>query len=883
MIIDEEEHLKHYGILRRSGRYPWGSGGPESNTGPRVFLDYVASLRGQGLSETEIARGMGTTVTDLRNAKSIANNEKKQADIAMAQRLKDKGYGNSEIGRRMSLPESSVRALLAPGQKDKADILEATKSMLKDQVDKKKYVDVGAGAELYTSVTRDKLNTAIAALRDEGYTFHYVKTPQLGTGLDTTMKVLAAPGVTGFEVFKNKEHIKQITDFSDDGGRSWLGLKPPLNVATNRVAVRYAKDGGAEADGVIYVRPGVSDLSLGASRYAQVRIAVGGTHYLKGMAMYKDDLPPGIDLLFNTNKSNTGNTLDALKPLKDEPDNPFGAIVRQKIDPVTKKNTSAMNIVNEEGDWDRWSRSISSQTLSKQSPHLAQQQLDMTYSRKKSELDEIMALTNPSIRKKLLESFADDADSSAVHMKAAPLPNSSWHVILPFSSVKDNEIYAPNFPDGQSVALVRYPHAGTFEIPILTVNNNNRSAKAAIGRATDAVGINSKVAHHLSGADFDGDAVLVIPNDKGQIKTASPLAGLKDFDPQIYKIPEGSAIPKISSSTKQHEMGNVTNLIADMTIRKANSTELAAAVRHSMVVIDAEKHNLNYKQSARDNGIAHLKTKYQGSARSGASTLITRAGASVRVPERTPRSASKGGPIDPATGKKVFEPTGTVYTNKAGKIVPKTQKSKKLAEVDDANLLSSGTVVEKVYATHSNKLKDLANEARRQAVHTNENKRSESAALAYHKQVQTLDAKLRIANRNAPLERQAQILANGVVSAKRKANPTMAKADLKKIESQALTEMRARTGAKKQRIVIDDDEWAAIQAGAVSPHKLNQIIRHSDLDRLKHLATPHTKLLMDSSKIARAASMLNSGYTQAEVAAALGVSLTTLKSSFTST
>lgn len=886
MIIDEDLHLEHYGILRRSGRYPWGSGGPEANTGPRVFLDYVASLRKQGLSETEIARGMDTTVTQLRNAKSIANNEKKASDIAMAQRLKDKGYGNSEIGRRMSLPESSVRALLAPGQKDKADILEATKSMLKDQVSKKKYVDVGAGAELYTSVTRDKLNTAIAALRDEGYTFHYVKTQQLGTGLDTTMKVLAGPGVTGSEVFKNKGEIKQITDFSDDGGRSYLGLLPPLNVAANRVAVRYEKDGGAKADGVIYVRPGVSDLSLGASRYAQVRIAVGGTHYLKGMAMYKDDLPEGIDLLFNTNKSNTGNTLDALKPLKDEPDNPFGAVVHQKIDPVTKKNTSAMNIVNEEGDWDRWSRSISSQTLSKQSPHLAQQQLDMTYSRKKSELDEIMSLTNPSIRKKLLESFADDADSSAVHMKAAPLPNSSWHVILPFSSVKDNEIYAPNFPDGQSVALVRYPHAGTFEIPILTVNNTNRAAKAAIGRATDAVGINHKVAHHLSGADFDGDAVLVIPNDKGQIKTSSPLAGLKDFDPQIYKIPEGSDIPKISSDTKQHEMGNVTNLIADMTIKKANSTELAAAVRHSMVVIDAEKHNLNYKQSAKDNGIAHLKIKYQGkelgqpgTARSGASTLITRAGSTTRVPERKPRSASKGGPIDPATGKKVYEPTGTVYTNKDGKIVPKQTKSKKLAEVDDANLLSSGTVIEKVYATHSNKLKDLANQARRQAVHTTENKRSESAALAYRTQVMTLDAKLRLANKNAPLERQAQILANGVVSAKRKANPTMKKEDLKKIESQALTEMRARTGANKQRIVIDDDEWAAIQAGAISPHKLNQIIRHSDLDRLKHLATPHTKLLMDSTKIQRATSMLNSGYTQAEVASALGVSLTTLKSS----
>ena len=36
-------------------------------------------------------------------------------------------------------------------------------------------------------------------------------------------------------------------------------------------------------------------------------------------------------------------------------------------------------------------------------------------------------------------------------------------------SMKENEVYAPNYKNGEQVALIRYPHAGTFEIPILTV------------------------------------------------------------------------------------------------------------------------------------------------------------------------------------------------------------------------------------------------------------------------------------------------------------------------------------------------------------------------------------------------------------------------------
>ena len=873
MIIDESDWLAHYGILRKSGRYPWGSGGTQSERN-QTFLSTVDGLRRQGMSEVEIARGFGLTVTQLRNTKTIANNAEKQAKISQAQRLRDKGLSNVAIGERMEIPESSVRALLAPGQKDKANVLITTSNVLRDEVGSKKYLDIGSGVEHHMGISRTKFNAAVALLKEEGYTVHYVKVPQLGTGKFTTQTVLAAPGTKYSEVFRNRADVQSVAGYSDDGGRTMLGLKPPTSLSSKRIAVRYAEDGGAAADGVIYVRRGKEDLSLGGASYAQVRIAVDGSHYLKGMAMYRDDLPPGVDVVFNTNKKNTGNKLDAMKELKRDKDgkvdndNPFGASI--------KRQRGAMNIINEEGDWDKWSATFSSQMLSKQTPSLAREQLGVTQDNKKREFDAIMQLTNPAVRKKLLSSFADDADSAAVHLKAAGLRGTSNHVLLPFNSVKETEIYAPNFRDGDRVVLVRHPHGGIFEIPELTVNNKNPQAKKAIGQAKDAVGINSKVAQRLSGADFDGDHVLVIPNNNKKIRTAPALEGLREFDP-VRSYPGYPGMTKMSARTKAVQMGEVSNLIADMTIRGANSQELARAVRHSMVVIDAEKHDLNWKLSAQQNGIAQLKLKYQGKARGGASTLITRAGSEVRVPDRKGRPAAEGGPIDRATGKKVFVPTGETFVNSKGQVVKKTIRSKKLAETDDAHTLSSGTPIEKVYADHSNKLKDLANQARHAAVNTKGTPYSPSAKTAYSKEVASLNAKLVIALRNSPLERQAQVLANAVVSQKLRANPDMEAPEIKRVKTQALAEMRTRTGARKQRIDLTPDEWRAIQAGAISNDKLNKILDNSDLDVVKAFATPRVHSVVTGAKKQRAQALLNAGYTQAQVADAIGVSLSTLK------
>lgn len=873
--VSKDQYLAHYGTPRHSGRYPWGSGGLE-NSDNKSFLGIEATLRSQGLSEAKVAEAMGMNTTELRARKSIARTEERQAQIGMAQRLRDKGMSNVAIGERMKIGESQVRALLAPSAKDKADVLMATANLLKDRVAKDKYIDIGTGAENLIGISQTKLATAVAALEAQGYKKYYLKERQLGTGKDTTVKVLVAPGVTYSEVSKNRGQVKQIRAFTDDGGRSYLGIQPPLSVNSKRVAVRYAEDGGASADGVIYVRPGVSDVNLGGAKYAQVRIAVDGTHYLKGMAMYRDDLPPGVDLVFNTNKSSTGNKLDAMKAMKDDPENPFGASIRQIIDSKTGRLKSAMNIVNEEGDWDNWSRNLSTQMLSKQSPRLAKEQLAITLERKREEFEEIRSLTNPAVRQKLLQSFSDGVDSAAVHLKAAALPRQRSSVILPINTLPDKEIYAPNFRNGEKVVLIRYPHGGIFEIPELTVNNNHRQAKKALGQARDAVGINSKVAERLSGADFDGDTVLVIPNNNRKIKTAPALEGLKGFDPQ-RAYPSYEGMKRMTPRAKQLEMGLVSNLITDMTIRGATATELARAVRHSMVVIDAEKHNLNYRQSALDNGISQLKAKYQGGSKAGASTLISRATSTIRLPDRKARPAKDGGAIDRETGRLEYVNTGKTIVDKRGRTQTSTFESRRLAETHDAHTLSSGTPIEKVYADHSNSLKDLANKARKLMVNTVTTPYSPSAKVAFAKEVSTLRAKLNDAVANRPLERQAQLIANAAVKAKKAANPDLERAEIKKIEGQELTKARIRTGAGKQRINITPREWAAIQAGAVSTNTLRQILDNTDVEIVKSLATPRTPSVMTTAKAVRARSMLASGYTQAEIADALGVSLTTLK------
>ena len=924
-----EDILMHYGIPRRSGRYPWGSGDDPYQRGGKDFLGRIDELKKQGWSETpeNIQKEFGLTTSQYRTEKALAKNERRMLNVATAKSLKEDGLGESEIGRRMGVNESTVRSWLNEKSETRMNEAKKTSDFIKKQIEEKGFIDVGSGVERELGISKERLNQSLELLEREGYPVYGGRVPQAtNKGKFTTVKVVCPPGTEHKDIYEafNNDKVKSLKEYtSHDGGDTFDKYMPPTSFDSKRLKIRYGEEGGIDKDGVIEIRRGVDDLSLGNSRYAQVRILVDGTHYLKGMAVYSDDMPDGVDVVFNTNKSKGTPALGpknntVLKPIKDDPENPFGALIKAGgqsyyIDKDGKRQLSPVNKTREQGDWDEWQDALPSQFLSKQSLSLAKKQLNLAASDKMAEFDEINSLTNPTVKKHLLKSFSDDCDAAAVNLKAAALPGQKYHVIIPINSLSDNEVYAPGYEPGTKLALVRYPHGGTFEIPILTVNNKNADGKKLIGPTSiDAIGINKNIADRLSGADFDGDTVMCIPtHDKsGKVKIVSTpeLKGLKGFDPKLKyayskeDIESGKA--RIMKNT-QTEMGVISNLITDMTLQGASNDELAAAVRHSMVVIDAEKHKLNYKQSEIDNNISALKKTYQrhvdadGNVRvGGASTLISRAKGETPVIKRqgTPQINIKGKPwYDPKKpeGSLIYKTAddATYEVKKINKktgeetIVTKyrTQKSTKMAETDDAYSLVSdfNTPMERLYADYANKMKSLANQARKEMVSTGKIKYDASAKATYQKEVDSLESKLNIALLNAPRERLAQLKANAEVAAKRQADPDMKPGDVKKASQQALTKYRKEVGsvARSDRsIVITDKEWEAIQAGAISESKLIKILNNTDIDVLREKATPKARSTVSQSQANRIKALSTSNYTLAEIAKKLGLSTSTVAS-----
>lgn len=199
-----------------------------------------------------------------------------------------------------------------------------------------------------------------------------------------------------------------------------------------------------------------------------------------------------------------------------------------------------------------------------------------------------------------------------------------------------------------------------------------------------------------------------------------------------------------------------------------------------------------------------------------------------------------------------------------------------MAETKDAHTLSSGTPQEEAYADYANQMKSLANQARKEMLNTGKIPYSSSAKAVYQSEVDALEAKLNVALKNAPRERKAQVIANAAVKAKKQANPDMKKDEIKKASQQALTVARRQVGAERKPIEITDREWEAIQSGAISEHKLTQIINHVDVDNLRQKAPPRATTAMSNAKINRIASMSASGYTTSEIAEALGISTSTV-------
>ena len=374
-----------------------------------------------------------------------------------------------------------------------------------------------------------------------------------------------------------------------------------------------------------------------------------------------------------------------------------------------------------------------------------------------------------------------------------------------------------------------------------------------------------------------------------------------------------------------------------MTLQGATQDELARAVRHSMVVIDAEKHKLDYKQSYADNKIDALKKKYQ---ENGASTIISRAKNETSVVKRqgSPHVNIKGDPLydpskpegalvyktadptnlykpvysvnrkantrtyttddgrqikidmnDPKSREKylpskiVDKETGNVtYKTKDGSITyaleKRMERSTQMAEATDARTLISkaDTDMERLYANYANTMKAMANQARKEAKTTPGLTYSPSAAKKYPGERASLIAKLNTSLKNAPKERMAQTIADSQIKAMKQSNPDMTKEEIKKKSQQALQKARDQVGAHRHTIEITPKEWEAIQAGAISNNQLEKILNNTDLDTIRSYATPRTKKALTNSQISRIKAMKTNGHTNAEIASKLGISASTV-------
>lgn len=942
------DELMHYGMPRRSGRYPWGSG-EDPYQHSRDFISRVEELRKQDITytdengktftgDTAIAKTLGLTSTQFRTELALAKDERRMLDVARAKSLKEDGLGATEIGKIMGINESSVRSLLNADSEARMNQAKQTAESLKKLIDEKGMIDVGTGVERELNISKEKLEQALYLLEREGYPIYKGGIPQAtNPGQQTNQRVICPPGTEHKEIY-NYDQIHTINDYiSRDGGNTFeKKFHYPESMDSSRLMIRYKEDGGIEKDGVVELRPGVKDLSLGDSRYSQVRILVDGTHYVKGMAVYGDpkDFPPGIDAIFNTNKGKDKSKMEVLKEIKNDPDNPFGSAIKDAnqggqywYDPKTGERVSSntkgakLGLINkraDEGDWTEWQDALPSQFLAKQSKAMAKKQLDLAKADKEAEYDEICSLENPTVKKYYLDKFASSCDSAAVHLKAAALPGQKYHVLIPNNTLKENEVYAPGYENGTKLALIRYPHAGTFEIPICTVNNKNQTGKKLIGSdPIDAVCVNSKVAERLSGADFDGDTVMCIPTHdrKGKVKIASTpyLDDLKTFDPKTAYGPQEE---RIGSDGKKHyyrngkeyrimkntgtQMGVISNLITDMTLAGASSDKIARAVKHSMVVIDAEKHHLDYKQSEIDNNIAALHKEYQGKSTGGAATLLSKAKGQKSVPKRqgTPKVNIKGKEwYDPnkPEGSLIYknaddlEYTITRTNKKTGEVYQvtknRTQKTTKMADTDDAYSLVSKArhPMEVIYADYANSMKSLANRARIEKENTGKIAYSKEAKKQYAKEVKSLDDKLNTALLNTTRERAAQRMANAEIKekkAKAKEDGVELKtSEIKKASQQALSKYRTELGSVSRRdrsIIITDDEWKAIQAGAISENKLIQILNNSDPDSLRQRAMPKQSNTLSVAKQNKIKAMNNSNYSLSEIANALDISTSTV-------
>lgn len=948
-LHETESSLQHYGTPRHSGRYPWGSGDNPYQRN-EDFHRFYNDCHNKGMSDKEIADLCDCSINELKARRSMSSQQEKEAQRVRVVRLHDKkGMGWTAIAQEMGLKnESTARSIYknakAPKKQLNQQVADRLEKILKQ---KGGYLDISTGTELgypwtpdapKTGISSSQLRTASIMLREKGYSIHVINLRQVtNPGQYTNTTILAPAGTTKKEILNNLEKIHAVEDYTPDAGRTWWVPEWPEAIDRSRVYIKYPDEGGAERDGMVEIRPGLKDLSLGNSTYAQVRIAVKNcdvkgkvddygnpeptTRYIKGMAVYSDEIPEGYDIVVNSAKPRAKGDAKALKPIKDttDVDAVFGAKIMTNgqdhyIGDDGKEHLGLINKVNAEGTWQGWSKTLPSQFLSKQPKELIKRQLNLTYAEALDEFNEIKNYTNDVVRQKALEEFASQCDSAAVDLKAAALPRQQSHVLIPINTLKDNEVYAPGYENGEEVILVRYPHEGTFQIPRLIVNNKNKEGKKFIGPlAPDAIGINHNVAEIMSGADFDGDTVTVIPTSKiVDIKNRPPLEGLVGFDAKA-EYPYREGMKHLDKKRTQTEMGIISNLITDMTMIGAEDGELVRAVKYANTVIDADKHNLDWQRSYKENDIESLKKKYQKKydpdgnviGYGGAGTLLSRAGSEKHIDEvQLAKVDPKTGELKKAwrpdeSGELLYMPTGrtrmkpqknkdgTFKTDENGNVIFKEEpvkvKVSKMSQVADARELMSnpkkGFIQEELYAEYANNMKRLAIEARKESLAIKPAKCNPEAREAYKNEVESLNNKLENALRNAPKERQAQVLANVAMREIKEANPGMDNEKVKKEAQLQMTKARARVGANKKdvQVEITPREWEAIQKNAISPSKLREILKNADSDKVKKLASPQAPAnTLPKTKQNLIKSMANSGYTLEDIAKRLGVSKTTV-------
>lgn len=214
-----EEILMHYGMPKRSGRYPWGSGdNPYQHSGD--FLSRVNELKKQGLSEKEVASSMGLTTSQLRTQVGLAKDERRSVDVATAKGLREKGYSLNEIADQMGYKnDSSVRSLLNEGSEARMNQAKKTADFLKKQVDEKGMIDVGVGVERELGVSKEKMKQALYILEMEGYELYGGGVPQVtNPGKQTNIQVLCPPGTEHKEIY-NFGEVHSVREYvSHDGG-----------------------------------------------------------------------------------------------------------------------------------------------------------------------------------------------------------------------------------------------------------------------------------------------------------------------------------------------------------------------------------------------------------------------------------------------------------------------------------------------------------------------------------------------------------------------------------------------------------------------------------------------------------------------------------------